>query len=666
MRKRWSLFGVAGALATALIAGAASGSPSSTGKAAAVSTAWLPPGVSPGGASWPASGGDSAGSGYSTLTQINPSNVSQLKVAWQLPALNLPGQDAYYKNENLPLILTEGQNGVGADALPMKTTMFMQTNYGLVALDPTNGNILWKFDGAPSCAPVNPSQACSFLSIGSHSIAYGDGMIFGGQKDGSLTAVNAKTGAAVWSVDTEAAGTNAEGGVFGESNPWAIFEPATPTNGLKQDLVFSAPNGGESPLRGHFDAYDAKTGMLVWRSWNTPDPTQLPFILSYGNPAEAAVAGVATWSVPVVDDTLGTVYFGTGNHVPETGGSPGKLYFSDSIKAVSLQTGQLRWFFQTVHHDEWDFDVANPPIRINPLIDGKRVPVVAIGGKDGYLDVLNAVNGGTVPHFGIPEVPIPDRSGSGLSLYQIWPTQPEPSGAAGQIVMHTGDPTIAQQVLVGFPTAPDGLPFVMSPPYAPPAPDAYIVWGPTAGGGMLWTRSAYNPATNDLYVCGNNQVRAVKGNSLTNITQTSLSGSPTQNIPGGSITAINMGTNTIDWQIKIPPSNAVPGGPNVRNGNCFSGIVTTASGLVFSAQNDAILGDGVPNIIPAVLYAYDAKTGKELWNWTNNEGSVMHSGVTPYMANGKEYIAIMANSPFPGPPGPGVPGTDHLTVFSLP
>jgi glucose dehydrogenase len=310
--------------------------------------------------------------------------------------------------------------------------------------------------------------------------------------------------------------------------------------------------------------------------------------------------------------------------------------------------------------------VANPPVRINPLIDGKRIPVVAIGGKNGYLYVHNAVNGGSVPHFAIPEVKIPDRSGKGLALYQMWPTQPEPVGAAGQIVMHHGTEDLAKQILPGYPTAPDGLPFVLSPPYAPPSPDAYIVWGPTAGGGMLWTRSAYNPATNDLYVCGNNGMYARKGNSFTDISQTTLSGGVTQNIPGGSITAINMGTNKIDWQIKIPPTSNVPGGPNVRNGNCFSGIVTTASGLVFSAQNDAILGDGGPPIIPAVLYAYDAKTGKQLWSWENKWGSVMHSGVTPYMANGKEYIAIMANSPYPGTPGPGVPGTDHLTVFSLP
>src|SRR5262249_52525765 len=159
-------------------------------------------------------------------------------------------------------------------------------------------------------------------------IAYGDGMIFGGQQDGSLVAVDAKSGSPVWTVDTEAAGTSAEGNVFGESNPWGIFDPAKATSwssgsGLSQDLVLSAPNGGDSPMGGHFDAYDAKTGQLVWRTWTTPDPTQLPFILTWGNPAEAATGGAASWSLPDVDNQLGRVYYGTGNHYPEQGSPPG-------------------------------------------------------------------------------------------------------------------------------------------------------------------------------------------------------------------------------------------------------------------------------------------------------------------------------------------------------
>ena len=326
---RCVFLGAAATLAVTIMVALASASPSTSKKATAHSgaaastpaaTSWLPAGSVPAGAMWPTSGGDIDGASYSTLTQIGPSNVSKLKIAWQLAPLNIPGSNLY-KPENQPLVLVDGQKGV--TNMPMSTTMFMQTNYGMVALDPTNGNILWQYKGANSKGK-NAAGVIPTNGIGARAIAYGDGMIFGGQQDGSLVAVNSKTGAPVWTVDTEAAGSNAEGNVFGESNPWSIFDPSADTawtkgSGLKQDLVFSAPNGGESPMRGHFDAFDAKTGVLVWRFWATPDPTQLPFILTWGNPAEAASGGGACWSLPAVDNTLGMAYFGCGNHFPEDG-----------------------------------------------------------------------------------------------------------------------------------------------------------------------------------------------------------------------------------------------------------------------------------------------------------------------------------------------------------
>src|SRR6185437_1090233 len=118
-------------------------------------------------------------------------------------------------------------------------------------------------------------------------------------------------------------------------------------------------------------------------------------------------------------------------------GSPGKALWTDTIFSDNLKTGQMKWYFQTAHHDEYDYDVSNPPVRIDPVINGKRVPVVAIGGKNGWLYVLNAVNGGTVPNFPIPEVAVPNlNNGQGLALNTAWPTQPEPSGGAGEMMPH--------------------------------------------------------------------------------------------------------------------------------------------------------------------------------------------------------------------------------------
>ncbi len=216
MIRRWFLLGVvAVGLAAAMVVGLASGA-KTTGRTAAKTAAdlsWLPPGVTPAGADWPTSGGDPASSDYSTLNQINTKNVSKLHVAFQLASLNIPAPGTGYKPENQPIVLTMGSpdaSGKPITNLPMKTTMFMQTNYGLVALNPTNGDILWQYKGALT-------KGNGLLEIGARSISYGDGYIFGGQQDGSLVALDAKTGAPVWTVDTDAAGTTR-----GREHSWRV------------------------------------------------------------------------------------------------------------------------------------------------------------------------------------------------------------------------------------------------------------------------------------------------------------------------------------------------------------------------------------------------------------------------------------------------------------
>ena len=133
---------------------------------------------------------------------------------------------------------------------------------------------------------------------------------------------------------------------------------------------------------------------------------------------------------------------------------------------------------------------------------------------------------------------------------------------------------------------------------------------------------------------------------------------------GGTISALNMSTNKLDWQNTIPTQFTSPGGPAVQNGSCSSGDLATASGLVFVAKNAQAFGDGSPTAIPAVLYAYDAKTGKELWNWTNNQGSVLKSQAMTYMVGKTQYLTVMVTSPTIGTAATS-PGTDHLTTFKL-
>ena len=193
--------------------------------------------------------------------------------------------------------------------------------------------------------------------------------------------------------------------------------------------------------------------------------------------------------------------------------------------SVNWKTGALSWFFQTTHHDLWDYDVSAPPVRVNVTINGKLTPIVAQGAKNGYMYVLNAKNGGAVPGFKIPETPVQDlNDGKGAALNLTSPTQPEPQGGAGQILSHCVTSADAAAMYPGFPTNTDGVPITPACTFATPFSDAYYAVFPAYIGGINWNRSSYNPQTNDLYVCGQYSSTGFKNVGPTN-TAMALAGS---------------------------------------------------------------------------------------------------------------------------------------------
>ena len=98
--------------------------------------------------------------------------------------------------------------------------------------------------------------------------------------------------------------------------------------------------------------------------------------------------------------------------------------------AVDWKTGALKWYFQTTHHDELDFDVSHPLMVLRVPINGKVEPVLAEGSKDGFFYVLNAKNGAQLPNFKINNQTTLDPSGQGLSLNSLATSQPVPTGAS--------------------------------------------------------------------------------------------------------------------------------------------------------------------------------------------------------------------------------------------
>jgi quinohemoprotein ethanol dehydrogenase len=612
----------------------ASASSTSKSKAKAASAAQL---YTPAGNNWIVPGGDNANSRYSSLTQINTKNVSKLKLVWQTS------------------LWPAGYGAIGAEAatIALNGIMYMPTPLGVTAMNGATGQVVWKYEGA-----ANPNAGFSALGLNilaARGLSAGNGMIFAGQQDGSIVALNQQTGAAIWTAQVAAVGTYA-GKTNSESNPFTVYY-----NDGKDGLVFAGINGGDSPLRGHIDAYDAKTGTLVWRTFTTPDPTQLPYILTWGDPAEAAQAGGAVWSIPAIDSKLGTLFVGTGNPYPYTGRSPGKDLWTDSLLALNVNTGALKWYYQAVHHDLWDYDCPTPPVLFNTTVKGKAVQGVAVSCKSGYIYELTRAGGH--PIFPIPEVKIEDPSGgAGQALNNTWPTQPEPTGGAAQILPHCATAATAGPSLPGYPTAPDGKPYIFGCPYEPSSANGYVVWGPYfAFGGTDYPPMSYNPTTGDLYVCANVTWQATENQSAASTTQRyATSGGYNSVGESGTVSALNLGTNKLDWQIKYQAT---------KDGACYSGALTTAGGLLFTASRGPE-ATGLPAGTPTGgrVYAYNAKTGKQLWSY-QNDMQIQAPPVT-FMANGKQYLAIDLTAgkkvlTFPGFGNFDLATKDRLAVFAL-
>ena len=224
---------------------------------------------------------------YSTLTQITPANVSKLKVAFQLGTFDVRGGNSY-RPENQPMVLTMGQTGV--TNLPKKTTMFMETNWGLVALNPTSGSTLWQYKGvakkglsATGTQPA-PGHRCAARRLRRrHDLRRPAGRLAGGRRREDRCA----------GLDGRHRGRRVEGrrrNVFGESNPWARCSTRRARR-LEQPARVWARTSSSRPrtaAKARCGATSTRTTRRRARSsggpGTTPDPTQLPFILTWREP----------------------------------------------------------------------------------------------------------------------------------------------------------------------------------------------------------------------------------------------------------------------------------------------------------------------------------------------------------------------------------------------
>lgn len=315
---------------------------------------------------------------YYPGSQINSKNVGKLKPAFVF-------QTAVVESMEVAPIVVDG-------------IMYVTTSYNHVyALDAVTGKEFWHYKH--NMGPIT-TFCCGPNNRG---VAVSGGKLFMGTLDAKLVALDAKTGKLLWETQIE----DPEKG---------YSETMAPT--VVDGRVLIGTNGGEYGIRGFVKSFDAETGKLQWTFhtipekghegvWAVNDATGRDMHRDIA--AEKAqlakdssfykTLGGGVWMNPAVDLKSRTIFFVVGNPSPDLYGAerPGDNLYTDSIVAVSLDTGAYKWHFQYIAHDVWDLDAVSPPILVDVKDkDGKMVPAVMHGGKTGHVYVHNRETGALI------------------------------------------------------------------------------------------------------------------------------------------------------------------------------------------------------------------------------------------------------------------------------
>ncbi|RMF89759.1 MAG: PQQ-dependent dehydrogenase, methanol/ethanol family [Nitrospinota bacterium] len=455
---------------------------------------------------------------YSPLSQINKFNVSKLSVAW----VHQPGT------------ITQG---LESTPIVVDGVLYYSASYNRVfALDAATGKEIWHY--YPKLDPVVDTL---FFQPFNRGVAVGLGKVYMGTLDGRVIALNQRTGEVVWEtqvLDTKKCSCNFT---------------AAPL--VAKDKVYIGQTAGELPIQGKIFALNAHTGEIVWE-FNTikeDDPN------SWGGDS-AKYGGGGGWMTGSYDPELDLVFWGTSNPAPDYdwgGARPGNNLYTSSVVALDADTGELKWYYQEIPHDDWDYDSALGEIM---FLDRNGKKLIIHQNKSGFVFVYDRVNG---------------------KLENVWPM------IHTYNFVKTIDPKTGE--LIGRRAPRLGGPTFICP------------W---IAGGRSWNSGSYNPKTGLWYNIGIEACEEVTVEKQTPITEPSaglffggdqVAKHPPNGEAYGHLDAVDPVTGKRTWSInfKYPP---------------LGSVLSTAGGLVF-------LGD-----VEGVVHAYDADTGGELWSFRTGSG----------------------------------------------
>jgi quinohemoprotein ethanol dehydrogenase len=492
---------------------------------------------------------------YSSLTEINTQNVTQLGAAWTVNNI-----------EPMP--------PVRATPVVDGNLMFLTAPPYVYAVDTNAGKIAWRYkaDGPTAHGGV----------------AVGDGLVFVGiwnPGKTSLIALGEKTGELVWKSPLAPPSGEATGGASGAP--------------LFADGLVSIGTNADYGYRGQIVALDAETGKIAWRFFVVPSPGQ-PGSNTWPKNNDAWLhGGGAVWLDGVYDPELGLDFYVTGNAVPQYGGEnrPGDNLYTDCVIALDNKTGELRWYYQLVHHDIWEADIAEAPVLFDADVNGRKVPAIAAIRTDGYLFMFDRRTG--KPLGKIEERRVPQDA-----FQKTAKTQPYPIGA--QPVLPDCDYWKTQPIPSGFD---------LGCFFTPASVDKPNLLAPVYG--MRSTPMAFDPETQYFYATGNAALQWFRRAKDPDFFTLGFS----NRVPGlsklgyGVLAAIDSRTDRIAWEKRFYGSRP-------------SGALATAGGLVFQ-----MAGNGE-------LQGYDAAKGSLLWQFQT--GTPVGGPPIAFENGGHEYIISIA------------------------
>jgi alcohol dehydrogenase (cytochrome c) len=467
---------------------------------------------------WLSYGGNYNAWRYSSLDQINRQNVKRLLPAWAFQT-------------------GKSEGGFSCTPIVADGVMYI-TSPGnrLFALNAATGEELWHYYyNLPKTlgliyGPVN------------RGVALGDGLVFMGTLDNHLVALDSHTGKEVWNVNIEdmrQCGCNITGAPL-----------------VVNDKVLVGVTGGDSAHRGYINAFFTKTGRRAWRFWTIPGPGEKGH--ETWKTDRWKLGGGATWLTGSFDPELNLVYWGIGNPAADFygGDRAGANLYTDCVVALDADTGEVKWSYQEIPHDVWDWDSAYECVLIDRVMDGVPRKLLVHPNKGGYTWVLDRTNGQFINAW---------RFTNNLN----WITGIDNEGR-----------------LLGRNEPPEGKPTLICP---------------SVSGGRSWNHGSFSPKTGFFYTVGMEYCDEITVRKEEAIPGEPAFGGvfqmkrPPNGEAGGHLNAYDPVTGKQQWSY-------------VSKYPILASTLATGGDLIFSGDPEGH------------FFALDAFTGKQLWSFSTGSG----------------------------------------------